>query len=220
MARKPKRKSAKPKRKPLRHSGKDSFSDELRIIGGKFRGRKFRYSGDPSTRPMKERVREAIFNLLGPGIKGHHAIDLFAGTGALGLEALSRGAARATFVERHFPSAKLIRQNAAALEVDDLCDVIASDTFFWVQRRAQWNADPITVFISPPYDYYIDRSEDMLSLTATLLQHAPAGSMLIVEADGRFDFNQLPQPEKWDVRRYPPAVVALRECEEPILSEA
>ena len=63
----------------------------VRIIGGKFRGRKLEYSGDPRTRPMKDRVREALFNLLGHGVEGKVAIDLFAGTGALALEALSRG---------------------------------------------------------------------------------------------------------------------------------
>ena len=69
-------------------------------------------------RPMKDRVREAIFNLIGPAIRGKHAMDLFAGTGALGLEALSRGADRATFIEQHFPTAKIIRQNIAALGVE------------------------------------------------------------------------------------------------------
>ena len=72
---------------------------ELRIIGGHFRARKLLYHGDPVTRPMKHRVREAIFNLVGLEAKGRHAIDLFAGTGALGLEALSRGATSATFIE-------------------------------------------------------------------------------------------------------------------------
>ena len=66
----------------------------LRIVGGRFRGRKLLYSGDFRTRPMKDRLREAVFNLVGPAVAGMHAIDLFGGTGALGLEALSRGAAR------------------------------------------------------------------------------------------------------------------------------
>src|SRR5271154_4383856 len=87
----------------------------LRIIGGRFRGRKLEYSGDPRTRPMKDRVREALFNLLSTAVKGKVAIDLFAGTGALGLEALSRGAARAVFIERHRPTAQTIGRNAAAL---------------------------------------------------------------------------------------------------------
>ena len=90
-----------------------------RIIGGQLRGKKLFYSGDDRTRPMKDRVREAVFNLLGPAVVGKHALDLFAGTGALGFEALSRGAAAATFVERHFPTADHLRQTAASLGVAD-----------------------------------------------------------------------------------------------------
>src|SRR5687767_11185885 len=87
----------------------------LRIIGGRFRGRLLAYSGDERTRPMKDRVREAVFNLVGPDVKEKLAIDLFAGTGALGLEALSRGAAEAVLLERHFPTAAVIGQNAVTL---------------------------------------------------------------------------------------------------------
>src|SRR5688572_16458652 len=85
----------------------------LRIIGGSMRGRKLKYSGEARTRPMKDRVREAVFNLLGTTVEGCYVIDLFAGTGALGLEAISRGATGATFIERHFPTAKVIEENAA-----------------------------------------------------------------------------------------------------------
>ena len=68
---------------------------KLRIIGGKFRGRQIEYSGDPVTRPMKDITREACFNLVGAYVDGKAAFDLFAGTGAIGLEALSRGATQA-----------------------------------------------------------------------------------------------------------------------------
>jgi 16S rRNA (guanine966-N2)-methyltransferase len=181
----------------------------LRIIGGKLRGRRIEYSGDPRTRPMKDRVREAIFNLLGPGIAGMHALDLFAGTGALGFEAISRGAARATFIERHFPTAELIRRNAAALGIGDRCEVAAADTFFWVAQRLPEFAEPVAAFVSPPYDFYVERLDDMLSLVDRLLTRMPPGSALVVEADERLDFARLPQPDDWDIRTYPPAVVGL-----------
>ena len=95
-------------RRPAKPRSESSVSDpgrdtELRIIGGHFRGRKLRYHGDPVVRPMKHRVREAIFNLISTEAAGRHVIDLFAGTGALGIEALSRGATSATFIERHVP---------------------------------------------------------------------------------------------------------------------
>ena len=72
----------------------------MRIVGGHFRGRKLSYTGDPRVRPMKDRVREALFNLLGPDVKGTFAIDLFGGTGALALEAISRGSSAALIIER------------------------------------------------------------------------------------------------------------------------
>src|SRR5262245_28662629 len=111
-------KHKKPKPETQSKSVPDAAVDTPpRIIGGKLRGRKLIYTGDPRTRPMKERVREAIFNLIGVAVRDRHAIDLFAGTGALGLEAISRGAGSATLVERHFPTAGVIKQNAAALEI-------------------------------------------------------------------------------------------------------
>src|SRR5688500_4898978 len=129
-------------------------SADLRIIGGRLRGRKIIYAGDPRTRPMKDRVREAVFNLVGPSVAGKLAVDLFAGTGALGLEAISRGAARAAFIERHFPTAALIRRNAEQLGVSEQCEVVPGDTFVWGRRPAQWGDQPWLVFCSPPFDLY------------------------------------------------------------------
>ena len=110
---------------PARRAEPDGIDERiaatLRIIGGKFSRRRLKYTGDPRTRPMKDRVREALFNLVGPSVIGSHAIDLFAGTGALGLEALSRGAARATFIERHYPTADTIKENIASLDVGSAC---------------------------------------------------------------------------------------------------
>ena len=181
----------------------------LRIIGGALRHRKLQYSGDLRTRPMKDRVREAVFNLLGPQIKGTQAIDLFAGTGALGLEAISRGAERATLIERHLPTAKLIEQNAAALGVADQVEVVFGDAFGWSEEYCSQAPGPVTVFCSPPFDFYVDRQAEMLALIGRWLEAAGEGSQMVVEADERFDFASLPQAERWDVREYSPAVVGV-----------
>jgi 16S rRNA (guanine966-N2)-methyltransferase len=180
-----------------------------RIIGGDLRGRKLIYTGDPRTRPMKERVREAVFNLVSLGVRGKHAIDLFAGTGALGLEALSRGAATATLVERHFPTADIIKQNATALGVEDRCTILPANTLLFPKRWPQFPVVPWVVFCSPPYDFYIDHAAEMLALIGGLMERAPVESIFCVEADERFDFSQLPQAEAWDVRTYPPAIVGI-----------
>lgn len=161
---------------------------------------------------MKDRVREAAFNLLGD-VDGMATIDLFAGTGALGFEALSRGAQCALFFEQHFPTAELIRRNAASLGMADRCDVVAGDTFIQFRRAVVLpelvKDRPWIVFCSPPYEFYVSRGDDMLHLVAQLWQSAPAGSGFVIEADDRCDFSFLPTTAEWDIRDYPPARVAI-----------
>ena len=181
----------------------------VRIIGGQFRGRRLRYRGDPRVRPMKDRVREAVFNLLGPCVKGMHAVDLFAGTGALGLEALSRGAARATLIEQHHPTAQVLRENVAALGVESIAEVITANVFLRTRWEDRLGDTPWLVFCSPPYAFYVERAGPMLELLGGLLAAAPAQSAVVVEADQRFDFQRLPDPAAWDVRAYPPAVIGI-----------
>jgi 16S rRNA (guanine966-N2)-methyltransferase len=191
------------------------------------RGRKLLYSGDFLTRPMKDRVREALFNLVGPGIKGRHVLDLFAGTGAIGLEAISRGASSALFLEHHFPTARLVEQNCKSLGVEEQTLVVPTSAFTWVRRElggeGAWHADspwrklaggaPWSAFISPPYEFYLSREAEMLNLIATVLAAAPPGSTVAVECDQRFDTVRLSELSAttggWDVRTYAPAVVAI-----------
>ena len=202
---------------------------ELRIVGGRFRGRKLRHEpfrmGDDElvTRPMKHRLRETIFNLVSTAAEGRHAIDLFAGTGALGLEALSRGAAQATFIEKHVPTARVIEENIAALNVAEQSTLLTTSAFLWGKRdlkdpkRAGSSPTPATslpwlVFCSPPYDFFVDREADMLELVTSVVSAAPGGSIVVVECDERFDLTLLPPGgagEVWDVRPYPPAIIAL-----------
>lgn len=106
----------------------------MRIIGGQFRGRRLNYHGDPVVRPMKHRTREAIFNLISTGCQGRHAIDLFAGTGALGLEAISRGSPSATFIEKHVPTARIVEENIRTLGVEDRTTLVVTSAFLWAKR--------------------------------------------------------------------------------------
>jgi 16S rRNA (guanine966-N2)-methyltransferase len=181
----------------------------LRIIGGRFRGRKLRYAGEQTVRPMKDRVREALFNLVGPSIKGKFALDLFAGTGAIGLEAISRGAVGSLFVELHYPTAATLRENIATLAVESLCSVVVADTLIWTGQNPDLPAEPWVVFVSPPYEFFVSRTGDMLQLVETMLEAAPAESILVVESDQRFDFAQLVKADSWNVRDYPPARVGI-----------
>lgn len=193
-----------------REPGADAAQpSDVRIIGGTFRGRRLLYGGQLRTRPMKDRVREAVFNLVGSAAAGKHAVDLFAGTGALGIEALSRGAESATFIEQHFPTAGVLRQNLQMLEVENRCQIITGNTFLWAQRGFESGGRPWLVFCSPPYDFYVERLDEMLRLIGMLMAAAPAESLMVVESDERFDPAVLPSAAPWDVRRYPPAIVAL-----------
>ena len=187
----------------------------LRIIGGKYRGRLLQYHGDRRTRPMKDRVREAVFNLLGPAIKKKYVLDLFAGTGAIGFEALSRGADSATFIERHFPSVKIIDQNAHTIGVDHQVQTFGSDSFLWLkQNLAQFQNRPLAVFISPPYSLFLERPTDILQAISKLWDVAAPDSLFIVESDNRFDKSLFPHPDLWDHREYAPAVVSIAQRNE------
>ncbi len=184
-----KRKSAEPSASMAR----DDRDPEVRIIGGQFRGRRLQYHGDPLVRPMKHRTREAIFNLVSTGCTGRHAIDLFAGTGALGLEALSRGAPSATFIEQHVPTARIVEENIHTLGVADRTTVAVTSAFLWVKRDlpavAESIAIPWLVFCSPPYAFFLERQAEMVNLVSRIREHAPADSILVVEAEQPFDFD-------------------------------
>jgi 16S rRNA (guanine966-N2)-methyltransferase len=180
-----------------------------RIIGGTLRGRKLKYAVESRTRAMKERVREALFNLLGPAVREKHAIDLFAGTGALTFEAISRGASDATLVEHHFPTAKLIRENSVALGIAERCQVLPANVLLWAKRLPVLPKRPWVVFCSPPWDLLVERTDAVVALLGRLIEAALGGSVFAVEADERFDFRQLPSAEEWEVRKYPPAVVGI-----------
>ena len=182
-----------------------------RIIGGELRGRRLEFAPHDRTRPMKDRVRETLFDLLGPTVRGTLAIDLFAGSGALGFEALSRGAGRAVFVERHFPTAATLERTARALGVGDRVEVRPGDAFAWTRRLADLPVStPWLVFVAPPWALFRERGPDVTALVAAFTQAAPAGSTLVVEADESFAAGSLPDPGSWRSRPLPPAVLHLR----------
>ena len=184
----------------------------LRIIGGSLRGRKLQYVGDNRVRPMKDRVREAVFNLIGPAIKGMYVIDLFGGTGATAIEAISRGAVSATIIEIHLPTASLLQHNLESLNLLPVCHLCKTDAFFWVKNETEHPPKnfPWIVFCCPPYEFYVSRQAEMLAMLNRLVDLAPVGSMFVVEADARFDLTQLPIiPKPNRIRSYPPAIIAI-----------
>lgn len=122
----------------------------MRIVGGSLGGRVLRAPKNAATRPTSEKVREAMFNVLGPLPDDLHVLDLFAGSGALGLEALSRGAASATFVERDRSALTSLRGNIAELDVGDRATVLPIDVARFLAGAGpgpSWR----WIFLDPPY---------------------------------------------------------------------
>lgn len=129
-----------------------STRNVVRIIGGQWRSRKLRFSGIADLRPTPDRVRETLFNWLQPVIVSARCLDVFAGSGALGFEALSRGAAYCLFIDKHPQSITGIQRNMALLKTD-AGDTITGDSLQILQRLQEAPADKQfnVVFVDPPY---------------------------------------------------------------------
>ena len=119
----------------------------MRVIGGEFRSRRLKTLSGNALRPTPDRMRETLFDVLATRIPGAVFLDAYAGTGAVGIEALSRGAARAIFLEKHRPAVELIRENLAALGVESRAEVVAGPA---LASLALYPAG--IVFLDPPYD--------------------------------------------------------------------
>lgn len=158
----------------------------MRIIGGTHSGRTIAAPPGRATRPTSDRVREALFNLLGArtALAGLAVLDLFAGSGALGLEALSRGAASATLVERHGPTLAVARANAAALGLASAVRPVRADVLTFLRRPVQAFG---LAFADPPYDL-----AEIPALPALVRPHLAPGALFALEHDTRHDFADAP----------------------------
>jgi len=164
----------------------------MRIIAGKYRSRILKSLKGLALRPTSDRLRETLFNVLGPGVVGSRFLDIFAGTGAVGIEALSRSAAAATFIENHAPAARLIRHNLDSLKITTGYTILAADALTALQKLAARHT-PSTppydfVFVDPPYAAHIDYART-LEFLATANFLAP-DALVIFEHHHKF---QLPE---------------------------
>jgi 16S rRNA (guanine966-N2)-methyltransferase len=158
----------------------------VRITSGPLSGRRLQTPPGPTTRPTADKVRQAIFNVLANipfPPENHTVLDLFAGSGALGLEALSRGAARAVFIDRAAEAVRCIAANARSLGLDDHVEIIRADVVKALPRLAPRRFN--VVFIDPPY-----RSGDAAAaleglVDQELLAPRPEGAIVVVEHDRR-----------------------------------
>ena len=124
----------------------------MRIIAGQYRSRILKSLKGLELRPTSDYLRETLFNVLGPSIEDSRFLDLYAGTGAVGMEAISRGAEEAVFVENHAPAVKLIRENLSLLKIESGAEVISANVAAALQKLARWPQQPFDfVFLDPPY---------------------------------------------------------------------
>jgi 16S rRNA (guanine(966)-N(2))-methyltransferase RsmD len=123
----------------------------MRITGGALKGRRLHAPKSAAIRPMRDQVRAALFNILDDLVSGSHFLDLFAGTGSVGLEALSRGAVRAVFVDSSREAVQIIERNVLALGLRDRVTILQDDVFRALERLWRRGERFDLVFIGPPY---------------------------------------------------------------------
>lgn len=154
----------------------------MRVIAGSLGGRRLKAPAGRRTRPTSERVREALFSML-PSLAGMRVLDVFAGSGALGIEALSRGAGRAVFIERDALALRVLRENLTALELGaDRAEVRRAEAARALQTARERKETYDLLFIDPPYDLAQEWGPELSTLLPPLLAH---GALLAVESDRR-----------------------------------
>jgi 16S rRNA (guanine966-N2)-methyltransferase len=188
----------------------------MRIIAGQRRGHKIDGPrASARTRPTSELVRESIFNILGELVVDSVVVDLFAGTGALGLEALSRGASRAIFVESDRGNVGLIFRNIATLRYEDRTQVRHADAYRWVRSFEPVGERPLVVLIDPPYREGAAHERRLNQLITHLVEKLPPASAVALEVGAELDASILPDFESWDVRRYGDTRIAIHVVPRP-----
>jgi 16S rRNA (guanine(966)-N(2))-methyltransferase RsmD len=174
---------------------------EVRIVAGALRGRKLKCEISPGLRPTPQMVREALFSILGNAVPDQPFFDVFAGTGVVGLEALSRGATSTEFIERDFRLGQEIERHLKAFGYEAEGLVRRADAYRWAEH---WDAPsaPVNVFVSPPFPDLERRTDDLLALIAALQRKVHPGSVLVVQSEKGAPLEPLPRAEEWEERRY------------------
>ncbi len=169
------------------------LDNSLRIIGGKWRGRRFSFPSSAGLRPTSDRIRETLFNWLSPVIVNASCLDLFAGSGAMGLEALSRGAGQVTMIDSSSRVVSSLEQYLSTLNCND-ATLINTDAVRWLERPTN-NAPYNIVFIDPPF------RQGLVAPCCKLLESGNllcAGSYIYIESERTTTFSV---PDTWHTHR-------------------
>jgi 16S rRNA (guanine966-N2)-methyltransferase len=166
----------------------------MRIIAGEHRGRHLLAPETDRTRPITDRVKQSVFDILSPMIEGAAVFDCFAGTGSMGLECLSRGARKATFFEMERSAIKLLNTNIAALKVGGKSTVIQGDLFAWFRNDRKGAQKVELIFLDPPYRLLREQAAELQSLAAVVADRELADGGTVVfrhAAEDRLEFARL-----------------------------
>jgi 16S rRNA (guanine966-N2)-methyltransferase len=176
----------------------------MRIIAGEFRGRRLLAPETDATRPITDRVKQSLFDILAPLLPDARLYDCFAGTGSMGLESLSRGASHATFFEADRSAATRLRRNIETLKVHDRSAVVTQDLFRWFDAAPELADEhrAAVIFLDPPYRFLRERAEDLKKLaTAMAARHLTSDGIIVFRHDAA-DKLELPGLVMDDQRTY------------------
>lgn len=179
----------------------EQIKTQIRIVAGELRGRKLDCVVHEDLRPTPQMVREALFSILGNAVPGRPFYDIFAGTGANGLEAISREASHAIFLEKDARLANDIDKHVRKFEVRDKSTIVRTDVYRWAERWMPPD-EPVNIFLSPPFADLENRVDDFLKLVEQLMQKAAPDSTVTVQAEMGFPESRLADPGSWDERKY------------------
>jgi 16S rRNA (guanine966-N2)-methyltransferase len=174
----------------------------MRIIAGEFRGRKLLGPDTRLTRPITDRAKQSIFDALAPDLPDAVVYDLFAGTGSLGLESLSRGCKHATFFESDPSALALLRKNIVGLGLSDRAVIVRVNLFHWFVAAGKPTRPADMVFLDPPYRFLTERAAELQNLAEKIVSEhlSPAGQIIFRHERG--DELELPMLRCTKVRDY------------------
>jgi 16S rRNA (guanine966-N2)-methyltransferase len=176
----------------------------MRIIAGRHRGRKLLPPEGDVTRPVTDRVKQSLFDILSPLLPNARVYDCFAGTGSMGLECLSRGAAAVKFFEADRSAVARLKKNVDAMDDEKRCQIVSGDLFRWFERDGPpAEGDRVDlIFLDPPYRFLRERRDDLVHLAEKFarVHLRPEGTVVFRHDAG--DALELPPLNRYDLREY------------------
>lgn len=174
----------------------------MRIIAGEHRGRQLLGPEGPTTRPITDRAKQSLFDILAPDLPGSRVYDCFAGTGSMGLECLSRGAGHVTFFEADRSAIARLKKNIEALGVAQRSEIVAQDLFRWFDAIDGGRDRTDLVFLDPPYRLVREKPDALGRVAERIARHHLTGDGTLVFRHDAADRLELPMLERYDQRDY------------------